>query len=262
MVSDQYEYDVFISYAIEDKISVVNELVHKLEESGIKVWYASQKLRVGYGVQETIKEGLNRSRHGILILSHNFFAKEWPKKELHVWWSREDALERKILPVWHNITEDEIKSYDPLLANTYGLDTLKGVDHVVRKLINSIIVKPQQENSEPAPQFRNYKLLLGIGIFIILLSLGLYFYQAKETSADPEIIQLPDNTNNVNYIIVLPPEFDESEIFQLHNTGNGNQIIPADMQEINHLINSASNQRKYRNSTKSKKGYWLYIPSE
>ena len=206
MVSDQFEYDVFISYAIEDKISVVNELVQKLEECGIKVWYASQKLRVGYGVQETIKEGLNRSRHGILVLSHNYFLKEWPKKELHVLWAKESGFERRILPVWHNITEEEIRNHDPLMANTYGLKTEKGVDFIVRKLVNSIrrnddyiTVHPETKGLPPSIKKLILKGALALIIIAIIIS---YFFFRNDDHSNPMIEKTNDGQIEVQYIFI------------------------------------------------------------
>lgn len=204
MASDQYKYDVFISYAIEDKISIVNELVQKLEECGVRVWYASQKLRVGYGVQETIKEGLNRSRHGILILSHNFFAKEWPKKELHVLWAKESGFERKLLPVWHAIDEDEIRKHDFLLANSYGLETNKGVDYVVRKLVSEIREKDVQHEKSPKKAIPaiNQKFIIGAIAFVIMAALIAYFFFINDVPSDPFIRSTQDDRIEVKYIIV------------------------------------------------------------
>jgi len=134
-MTEFYEYDVFISHAVEDKIDIVNELVRKLEESGIKVWYSSDKLRVGRGVEETIKDGLNKSRHGIVVLTHNYFRGQWPRREFSVLWAREGS---RIFPVWHGITKEEIDQYDTILAQDWALNTKHGVDFVVRGLVKAI----------------------------------------------------------------------------------------------------------------------------
>ncbi|GAA5037796.1 hypothetical protein GCM10011506_36050 [Marivirga lumbricoides] len=189
MTSKKYEYDVFISYAVEDKISIVNELVEKLEESGIKVWYASKRLSVGRGVNETIKEGLNKSRHGIVVLSHNYFAKAWPQKELHVLWALENNEERRILPLWHNISESEIKSHDPMLADNYGISTTKGVDFVVRKLVQAMnqdyekpVVSVERRTNVKRPQ-----LVLFVAILLSLLFSFYYFFNRDKPS--PQLIK-------------------------------------------------------------------------
>ncbi len=147
MSSDDYEYDVFISYAVEDKSGIVTELVQKLEEAGVRVWYAFNQFVPGKSVHETIREGLKKSKYGVVILSPGYFAKEWPKKELHALWARESASERVIIPIWHQINEEQIKSIDPILADKYGIPSSLGIDTVVRRLIRTI-----HEERPPEPK--------------------------------------------------------------------------------------------------------------
>lgn len=175
MAVENYEYDVFISYAVEDKIGIVNELVQRLEEYGIKVWYASHRLRVGRGVSETIREGLNKSRHGIVILSHNYLSKAWPKKEYHVLWGLVDGKLRRILPVWYNISEEEVKCFDPLLCDRYGLNINKGLDNIVRELVENLREKPIKSSSSVAEigAESKKKSLYLFALILILAGLGL-----------------------------------------------------------------------------------------
>ncbi|MEQ8474796.1 toll/interleukin-1 receptor domain-containing protein [Fulvivirga sp.] len=140
MAYPKYKYDIFISYAVEDKISIVTELVEKLERSGLKVWFAGQELRVGKSIQEVIKEGLNNSRYGVVILTHNYFTKDWPKKELHALWGKSDSF---IIPIWHNMTTEEVKRYDPLLADKWGVESSKGIDVIIKEILKAI-----QENKQ------------------------------------------------------------------------------------------------------------------
>lgn len=62
------------------------------------------------------------SRYGIVILSHAFFAKRWPRREL-VGFTTLQLQEgtRAILPVWYNITKAEIAAIDPALADTVAI---------------------------------------------------------------------------------------------------------------------------------------------
>ncbi|WP_185154185.1 toll/interleukin-1 receptor domain-containing protein [Fulvivirga sp. M361] len=168
MTLRKYEYDVFISHAVEDKIDIANELVRKLEDFGIKVWYSSRKLRVGSGADETIKEGLDRSRYGIALFTHNYFQKDWPEKELHTLWPKPGY---RVFPVWHKITEEEVSKYDPALVDHYNIDTKQGVDRVVEKLVYCI--KGDDENAamreavSPVGKIRN-KLYVRFGIVFLL----------------------------------------------------------------------------------------------
>ncbi|NBW34663.1 MAG: TIR domain-containing protein [Cytophagia bacterium] len=61
-----YEYDAFISHAVEDKIPIANELCDRLEKAGLKIWYSGRELNAGDSISTTIGDGLNQSRFGIV----------------------------------------------------------------------------------------------------------------------------------------------------------------------------------------------------
>ena len=169
----KYDYDAFISYAVEDKPDIVNELVIHLKEAGLKVCYVSEKLMAGKCVSESIREGLRRSRHGIVVLSPTYFAKEWTRKEFNILWANESKTEdRKIFPVWYNVTLREVQEFDPYLADIFGLDSRKGMDFVVAELVKSLREDPKKLKNNIIPA---YKTILSICSSIILAGLKINF---------------------------------------------------------------------------------------
>jgi hypothetical protein len=56
-------YDVFISHASEDKVDFVNELVEKLQDAGIRVWYDTTEMQWGKSLREQMKKSMNSARH-------------------------------------------------------------------------------------------------------------------------------------------------------------------------------------------------------
>ena len=50
------------------------------------------------------------------MLSKNFFRKNWPKEELEGLTSKEVSGVKVILPVWHNMTAEEVSAYSPTLS--------------------------------------------------------------------------------------------------------------------------------------------------
>jgi hypothetical protein len=106
-------FDVFVSYATEDK-AFVNRLVGALRALGLSVWYDAFELRAGDALGKALATGVRRSRHGVVVLSRNFFKKErvWPKRELR-WLLAKDAWRRKpiIFPIWHGVSESEVAAY-------------------------------------------------------------------------------------------------------------------------------------------------------
>lgn len=72
-------YDVFISHATEDKEEIVRPLATALVVRGLRVWYDEFELRIGDSLRRKIDAGLANSRFGVVVLSPNFFAKNWPQ---------------------------------------------------------------------------------------------------------------------------------------------------------------------------------------
>jgi hypothetical protein len=102
------DYDVFISHASEDKDAVVRPLAHALSDGGLTVWYDEFELRIGDSLRRKIDTGLAKSRFGIVVLSRSFFGKGWTNYELDGLVTRAVSGEQVLLPIWHEITKQEL----------------------------------------------------------------------------------------------------------------------------------------------------------
>jgi CheY-like chemotaxis protein len=131
------EYDAFISHAHEDK-DYVRPLVDRLIELGIRVWYDDFELRVGQSLRRQMERGLTRSNYGIVVLSPHFFAKKWPQEELNALMMREGSDREIILPVWHNLTFDDIRREAPMLLDRYAARSLDGLEIVLKNLLREL----------------------------------------------------------------------------------------------------------------------------
>ena len=122
-VEENESYDVFISHASEDKSTFVDDFVQELVGLNVKVWY--DKLNIGWGqsLRVSIETGLQRSKYAIVVLSPSYFKKYWTNQELNGIFSKESAIGYCILPVWHNVTKDEVGQYSPILKDRLALDT-------------------------------------------------------------------------------------------------------------------------------------------
>src|SRR5688572_1660795 len=94
-------WDVFISHAREDKVAVARPLAEALLRSGLRVWLDEQEISLGDSLTGKINEGLAQSRYGVVILSPDFLAKEWPKRELGALLAIELKHGKRVLPVLH-----------------------------------------------------------------------------------------------------------------------------------------------------------------
>lgn len=118
---DESEYDVFISYASEDKEPFVEQLVHALRDRDIRVWYDSVNITWGDSLKSQIDNGLKRSTFGIVILSETYIKKGWTQYELEGLFNIEMTKGKTILPIWHNITKQQVMDFSPTLAGRKAL---------------------------------------------------------------------------------------------------------------------------------------------
>ncbi|HAG10053.1 MAG TPA: hypothetical protein DCK76_01330 [Desulfotomaculum sp.] len=121
--SGHEEYDVFISHASEDKAGFADALCKELNASGVKVWYDALSIGWGDSLRAKIDDGLKKSRFGIVILSKDYISKGWTQYELDGLFQIEMTNGKTILPIWHNITKDEVQAFSPTLAGRKALNT-------------------------------------------------------------------------------------------------------------------------------------------
>jgi len=134
-------YDVFISHASEDKDTIVRALATALVGHGLKVWYDEFTLRIGDSLRQKIDKGLARSRVGLVVLSPAFVAKGWTNYELDGIITRAVSGEQVLLPIWHNITKQEVIDFSPSLADkvarSTGMHTVEEIAEEIADLINN-----------------------------------------------------------------------------------------------------------------------------
>ena len=116
-------YDVFISHASEDKDSVVRDLANALTAEGLRVWFDEFTLRIGDSLRQKIDRGLASSRVGLVVLSPSFISKGWPNYELDGIVARSVSGEQTLLPIWHDITKQQVIDYSPSLADKVARST-------------------------------------------------------------------------------------------------------------------------------------------
>jgi hypothetical protein len=131
-------WDVFISHASEDKDSVARPLAGALRSFGLRVWYDEFSLGIGDSLRRSIDAGLAQSDFGIVILSHDFFKKEWAQAELDGLIARQRKGRKVVLPVWHGLSTDELRQYSPTLADLVAVDTRVGISETAKRLFAAI----------------------------------------------------------------------------------------------------------------------------
>ena len=123
--------DVFVCHASEDKETVARPIAAELARRGHSVWLDEVELTVGDSLRKKIDDALVRTRFGVVILSRSFFEKHWPERELAGLAAKEMSGRKVILPVWHEISHDEVVAYSPPLADRLAAKTAGGIPRVV-----------------------------------------------------------------------------------------------------------------------------------
>lgn len=129
------EYDVFISHASEDKDDIVRPMATALVNQGLAVWYDEFELRIGDSLRRKIDRGLAKSKVGLVVLSHAFIAKGWTNYELDGIVTRSVDGQQMLLPIWHNISKNEVVEYSPSLADKVARST---ATHTIEEIASEI----------------------------------------------------------------------------------------------------------------------------
>ncbi len=165
MRQHKYDYDAFISHAVEDKIPIANELCARLEQAGLRIWYSGKELGVGDSIEKTIENGLHRSRYGIVILSPTYLAKNWTIREFYTLLAKEIEEHKVILPVLYNITPDELKQRDLLMADRFAVNAEQGIDHIVERLVREMR-RPKIQKAKSSWYSRIWSVALVLSLLI------------------------------------------------------------------------------------------------
>ena len=95
----QVVYDLFVSHATKDKIPYVNELYKELSKLGVRIFYDKEEISWGDNWKERILNATKQCEFAIIVISQNFFGREWTERELKVFLSRQNKSGQKIIHI-------------------------------------------------------------------------------------------------------------------------------------------------------------------
>ena len=134
------QYDVFISHASEDKDEVARPLAASLRSKGLSVWFDEFELRIGDSLRRKIDQGLANSNFGVIVISRDFIQKGWTNYELDGLITKSLSGEQQLLPIWHNITKQEVINYSPSLADKLARNTaINTIDEISSEIAELIL---------------------------------------------------------------------------------------------------------------------------
>jgi TIR domain len=126
------KYDYFLSYAREDS-SFVAPLIKAMEAKESEIYSFEKRFDLGGSIRKSIDTALLSSKYVIVVLSQSYMKKKWTMYELDSAISLEDDA-RIILPIWHNISREEVLRHSPHLASRVYIGSGElGVDDLAEK---------------------------------------------------------------------------------------------------------------------------------
>jgi DNA polymerase III alpha subunit len=130
---------IFISHASEDKDEFVRPLAEALNElEEFEVWYDEYELKWGDSLFREINNGLSNCDYAIVVFSKDFFKKEWPQEELNGLFALEKMNGKLILPIWKDITKEEITQYTPVIAERLAIKSTEGIPKIISELMKVV----------------------------------------------------------------------------------------------------------------------------
>lgn len=111
-----------------------------------EVWYDKFQLTLGDSLLGKITEGLRSGDFGVVVLSRAFFAKKkWTESELAALFGLETTTRKIILPIWKDVTAEEVRAYSPLLADRFAVSASQGLLAVVGEIKIAVNVSERKD---------------------------------------------------------------------------------------------------------------------
>lgn len=142
---DTREFDIFISYVQSDSSDYVDGLYNGLVSAGITVFRDTTEMKIGQSMRQSMDNALAKSKFAIVIFSPDYLSKYWTQYELDGVLSKEYITgDQMILPLWHNITADELASKSPSLANKLAWNSAVNTIDEISSTVKSLLGKETQ----------------------------------------------------------------------------------------------------------------------
>jgi len=131
----------FISHDSRDKDDLVRPLATRLRGALCPVWYDEFSILPGESIRASIDAGLRDSRRCVAVLSPYYLENEgWARGEFDAIVTRHMNSGGGILiPIWHNVTQEQIAEFSPLAAGIGAINTNLGEDEVFARVHRALL---------------------------------------------------------------------------------------------------------------------------
>jgi len=156
------EYETFISYA-EENNALATEIAGAIKSHGFNIWYSPLSLKIGEKLLNSIEEGINKSKSGILIISPEYLSKNWTSFEMDTFLHQSVEQNKKIFPLWHNVIKEDVIKKHSSLGNVVSLNTDIPFPELIKKLVDALSQYAPTICVTPSYQKPKFQFLSGRG---------------------------------------------------------------------------------------------------
>ena len=136
------QYYLFISHASKDKAEYVDLLTMTVKRLGINVFYDTDEISWGDNWKQVILDGTASSEFAIIVISNNFFDREWTERELHEFLAQQNESGQKIvLPLLYNITLEDLRLHYPELGDIQCISSERFTKEEIAILLAKELIK-------------------------------------------------------------------------------------------------------------------------
>lgn len=124
---------IFLCFSSKDRYTIAESILYHLKNYGLDMWYDYHTLILGDSkFDENLKNGVQKCKYAILIISPNFYNCECGNMELEVIKLLYDHNQMHVFPILYNVTADELPEkytwikdiiYNELTPDTPSLPT-------------------------------------------------------------------------------------------------------------------------------------------
>lgn len=140
-------YDVFISYAHKDGMSVASQLEDGLTRRGLRIWRDKGGLVIGNNILPEIKQALANSLYAAVVITPSYIKRPWTQAELGgiLLGKHTD----RFFPILYKTSQSDVATRLSMLAGTF----MGCWDENPKKLMDDIahIVQASKSGAHPAP---------------------------------------------------------------------------------------------------------------
>lgn len=146
--SEKSIYDFFISYKHKDSRDFALKFAGELQKRNFEVWLDNDEILPGDSILSSIERGIRSSLVILLVFSKNYF-EGWSENERQSAHSLMMSKKAKVIPVWFNLTFDEVSDFAPMFAGFKAIVVDSSVDDHIEQACNeaSTAVRPYERRT-------------------------------------------------------------------------------------------------------------------